>query len=174
MRLRVLILFTLGILLSNLGLLANEPEYKIKAGYLYYFGHYTKWPPKKQREFVIGVIGEKNPFGKHLDNIQRNKKIKDLPIKIIHVKRIQDIKNCQLLFVNEDMRPLMKKIEKICKELSILTLSDYKEFSNDGGCITFFSNEQDQIRFSINRDVVDKYKLVIDSQLLDMAEKEKK
>jgi hypothetical protein len=175
-RVTFLLILCLSFLFS-LSLEAEEPEYKIKAGYLYYFGLYTKWPnqeAKLNQEFIVGILGEKNPFARYEDEIRRNKTIKNRRIKVIHFKRVEDIKTCDLLFINKDKRNLMQKINKICQQFSILTLSDYKGFSKDGGCVTFFSNKEDQIRFSIQSEVLEKRKLVIDAQLLNLAEKEPK
>ena len=133
---------------------------------------YTKWPAAKlkENEFTIGYIGENNPFGKYFEDLEK-KKIQKRKVKVVHYKRVEDIKGCNILFIGEDMRNLMQKINKICDENAILTFADYKEFEEDGGCVTFFDKNK-QIRFRINRDVVDNKKLVIHSQLLKLAEKE--
>ena len=68
----------------------------------------------------------------------------------------------------------MQKINKLSKENFILTIADYKGFTQDGGSVTFFSNKKDQIRFSINQKIAEKHKLMIAADLLNLSEKEAK
>ena len=170
MRLRILIFF---ILISSIFLIGvkntnAEPiwqrEYKIKASFIYYFSKFIEWPDNenKNNETISLCIYGKNDFGNTLDFL------KD---KNFELKKINNVKNadaCNILFINpsktKSLRPIMKQLA----DSGVLTVSESKGFTNQGGIVNFYI-DKNNVRFEINLDVANQAGFKISSKLLKIA-----
>lgn len=135
------------------------PEYKLKAGYIYNIMKFVKWPEKEK--LVVCVLGE-NPFQGYLEEMQK-KRIGDMDIEVIHSYSVSELQACDLIFVNVTD---FKKIEGMFK--NVLTISDDKNFLNDGGMIKLVK-EQQQIKIMLNYDKITKQGFTISSKLLNTS-----
>ncbi len=77
-------------------------EYTIKAGYLYNFGRYVRWPEEafssEDAPFVIGVLGA-DPFGATLDQVAAVKQISERRIVVRRFDSLDQYRPCHILFV---------------------------------------------------------------------------
>ncbi len=147
-------------------------EYPIKAAYLYHFGRYIKWPPEAfgaaDTPFFIGILGP-NPFGNTLDQLARQKKVRDRPIVIKNFSRIEEYTRCHILFISGQL-PQEHQFETI-RRLSngrVLLVGDQYAFAHAGGCIGFFL-ETNRVRFAINLEAMEKAQLAVSSKMLNLA-----
>lgn len=117
-------------------------EYAIKAGYLYHFSTYVKWPPKvfplAGKPFVIGVYGT-NPFGDALTKIALRKKVDGQAIEIRRVTSVREALACQILFVPKSV-PLREQtaVLKATTGLPVLVVGETDDFVKRGGSVQFF------------------------------------
>lgn len=161
--------------IAGSGLAAQTPrptEYQVKAVFLFNFAQFVDWPPDavadSQAPLVIGVLGE-NPFGDLLDAAVRGEHRGARSFVVRRYQRVDDIKSCDILFINlpEGDRP-----EAVLAELKrrpILTVSDADGFAEHGGMIGFVT-DRNRIRLKINLGAAQAAHLTISSKLLRVAE----
>ena len=95
-------------------------------------------------------------------------KIKDKNIDIVLIKTIDEINCVNLLFLGAKDQEKLLQIVKICKENSILTISNSNGFALKGVIINLY-NEQNSIKFEINDNIAREAGLKISHLLLQKA-----
>ncbi|HEX3989426.1 MAG TPA: YfiR family protein, partial [Verrucomicrobiae bacterium] len=110
-----------------------------------------------------------DPFGASLDEIVRGEKVNNRSLFIQHYQRIEDIKDCQILFICQSENRRLEEIFPALKDRSILTVGDTDGFAKRGGMIRFVT-EKNKIRFRINVEAAKAANLTISSKLLRLAE----
>lgn len=150
---------------------AAFPEYEVKAVFLFNFAQFVDWPlatfPDAQSPIVIGVLG-RDPFAGALDEAVKGEKVNGRPFVIQHYSRLDEIKNCQILFVCRSETGRLPTILAALKGRSILTVSDADNFTEQGGMIRFVT-EQNKVRFRINLEPAKAANLTLSSKLLRPA-----
>jgi hypothetical protein len=146
-------------------------SYEIKAVFLFNFTRFVEWPPKTfesdDQPFVIGILGE-NPFGKTLDEVVVNEKVDNHPIRIRYFDKAADVVNCHLLFVSSRGGNSFARIAGTLQNRHILTVSDRKNFCQQGGVIHLYIQDQ-KIKIEINTENARASDLRISSKLLMLA-----
>jgi hypothetical protein len=150
---------------------AQSKEYQIKAAFLYNFAQFVDWPSaafaNTNAPFNIGILGD-DPFDGSLDATIQDETINGHKIVAIRSQRIEDLKNCQIIFVCKSEK---KRIAEILTELDskpILTVSEIDGFAQRGGNINFFLAGT-KVRFEINPGAAQSDGLKISSQLLSLG-----
>ena len=147
-------------------------EYQIKAAFLFNFTQFVEWPdyslPEATAPLVIGVLGE-DPFGNYLHKIVSTEKVNDHPLIIQHYDNAEEIKACHILFINVSEPGKLKETIAALKGRSILTVSDDREFIEDGGMIRFIT-KNNKIKIRINDVSAKEAGLTISAKLLSVAE----
>jgi len=144
-------------------------EYKIKTGFIYNFARFTQWPDKGN-ELKICIYGN-DPFGHYIDQLN-SKKAGSKTIKIIRTNIIDNIKSCQVVFLNitpHEEHKLETLLNEI-KDSNILTMSDTQN-AVDYGVMVGFEIRNNRVTFEINYTAVKSAGLKISSQLLKIAKK---
>jgi hypothetical protein len=171
---RILFLYAMALAAVNMVLAQPSalPEYQIKAVFLYNFAQFIEWPSSAyenaQSPFVIGVLGD-DPFGNYLDETVVGEKVNNHPMTVKRFEKVEDVKDCHILFVSHPAKEKFKDVFPILKSKNILTVSDTHNFIKDGGMIIFL-NENKKIKIGINLDAAKRAELVISSKLLRLAE----
>lgn len=146
-------------------------EYDVKAVFLFNFAHFVEWPPAafagSNTPLCIAVLGE-NTFGKALDETIRGESIQNRKLRVQYFRKVEDVKNCQLLFVSKSEKARLNQILTAVKSQPILTVSDIEDFATRGGVIKFFP-EGSQLRFQINPTAATQAGLKLSSQLLSLG-----
>ena len=155
---------------------AAEPqppsEYDVKAVFLFNFARFVEWPERKpvkpETALVIGILGE-DPFGSAIERAVQDETIRDLPIIIRRSKRIEDLMDCHLLYINlpepERVRPILESL----KGRNILTIGEGEEFNRAGGIIAFLTRQK-RIRIQINLKRAEQEGFHISAKLLKVAD----
>jgi hypothetical protein len=150
---------------------AQSREYQIKAAFLYNFAQFTDWPSaafaNTNAPFYIGILGD-DPFDGSLDETIQGETINGHKIVAVRSQRIEDLKNCQIIFVCKSEK---KRVGEILTELDsrpILTVSEIDGFAQRGGNINFFLAGT-KVRFEINPGAAQSDGLKISSQLLSLG-----
>lgn len=150
--------------------LATE-EYQLKAVFLFNFAQFVEWPaevfPQPDSPIVIGILG-KNPFGVFLQETVEGEQINGHPLVVVHYTSVEDIENCQILFINQSTARLDDVLKKL-EGKDILTVSDDNNFTKVGGMIRF-KNENKKIKLQINLAAVKGSDITISSKLLRLSE----
>ncbi len=147
-------------------------EYQVKAVCLFNLAQFINWPSDAFRSpdepFYIGILGE-DPFGAYLDETVQGEKIDGHPLAIRRYARIEDVKDCQLLFISASENDRMKAILSALRDRDILTIGETKGFCDQGGIIRLFIQDN-RIHFKINVEAAKRGNLSISSKVLRLAE----
>lgn len=155
-------------------------EYEVKAAFLYNFIKFVDWPPRsfpqKDSPYVIGVLAEvkDDPFfdGKaltnYLDHAIEGKMINDRRLIARRSDRIEDLKDCHLVFIPKSERNHLKNILVVARANNILAVSETDDFCEQGGVINFIK-QSGKVRFEINPAAAEQASLDVSSKLLNVA-----
>ena len=151
---------------------AASKEYQIKAAFLFNFAQFVDWPPdtftNASAPLCIGVLGD-DPFGNILDTTINGEKIDGHPLVIRRFHRLEEVQDCQVLFISRSETRRMRQILDALKGRSVLTIGEVDGFCKAGGIIRFVT-EQNKIRFRINPETAKNSSLTVSSKLLRLAQ----
>lgn len=151
-------------------------EYSVKAAFIYNFCKFSRWAPLPATEqqpfdFTIGVVG-KNPFNDQLLPLTEEN-VHQRPIKLIYLPKSassKQLRQCQVLFIDVDSAKERCAILKKVHDIAVLTISDHKGFSQQGGCIEF-STQNKTIRFILNRAAIEQQHIEMSYKVYSLAVK---
>ncbi len=145
---------------------------QVEAAYLYNFTRFVEWPSTvfagDQAPLVVGILGQ-DPFGPLLDSLVAGEKIHGRPLQVRRFARVQDVADCQVLFISISETDRVSQICAALQNRHILTVSDIPDFARRGGIIEFVQ-EADRIRFRIALNRARAESLEISAKLLRPAE----
>jgi uncharacterized protein DUF4154 len=163
-------------LLAGLGIIrcaaqtGTQHEYELKAGVLYHIIEYVEWPKgalsNNPPAIEIGLIGQ-IPFADAIEVLSG----KTVQGRELIVKRISDPQaaaKCQVLFIGASEKPRVAEIVAQIKDRPILTVGEIEGFAEQGGMVNLIAGPN-RIVMEINRDVANKARLSMSSQLLKLA-----
>ncbi len=146
--------------------------YVIKAGFIYNFTRFIKWPPTENPfegngKFNICVTGD-NPFGSILHRLEEKHRLKEHPLKIKLDVSHADFQGCHILFVSFSERFNVEQIVEQTKDFPILTVGDTEGFAERGIDINLLVVEN-KVKFQISKQCLDAKGFKVSSELLDLA-----
>ena len=158
------------------GEVLNESTAKIQ--FLHYVAQYAVWPKEVlapgDKQFVIGVLGE-NPFGEALEDYFKSRTVKGRQFVVKIYKEVEDVRNCQILFISASEKGKLGSILKKLEDTSILTISDTEGFVQKDGMIFIYIVPKSEITsglaWEINPQVMKREKLQIDPFFIERARK---
>jgi YfiR/HmsC-like len=146
-------------------------EYQVKAVFLFNFTQFVGWPSASedaQTPIVIGILGD-DPFGSYLDDTVRGEKVGDRPLIVRRYRHLEDVDDCQILFISRSEAIHFEQIAARLKDRSILTVSDADQSGKRGGIVRFVT-EKDRVKLHISVNSAKDAGLTISSKLLRVAE----
>jgi hypothetical protein len=151
---------------------ADYEEYELKAGFLYNFFNFIKWPDRSfdapNSPFVLVVVGG---GGKErtIDHALQNSFIGARPLKVITTSSVEDLGKAHMIFFLETYKnPDLPKVLAQLKGKPVITVGEEKNFITLGGDINFVQKGA-KIKFQINPGSTEKADLKISSRLLMLA-----
>jgi hypothetical protein len=145
---------------------------EVQAVFLFNFAQFVDWPaeafPDPQAPLVIGILG-KDPFGNFLDETVRGEKVRGRAFKVERYRRVEDVKDCHILFISRSEAKRLDGILAALKGRPILTVSNGDDFDRPGGIIRFILDES-KIRLSVDLEAAQGARLTFSSKLLRSAE----
>lgn len=163
----------LALLVRDVGL-AAEPsrEYQVKAVFVYNFAQFTEWPSnafaRPDSPIVIGILGN-NPFGDFLQETIRNETVHGRRLVIEHFQRVEEIKNCHILYVGQSEADRLDHDLDVLKGRPVLTVSDIEHAAYRGVMVRLYM-QANKVRLRVNLDDVRAAGLSLSSKLLRVAE----
>ncbi len=143
----------------------------MKAAFLFHFAQLVEWAPEAlggdEDPVTLCTFG-KDPFAGDLETTVRGKSVGTRALRIRHVRQLQEIPGCQLLFVGGHEHKELTLLLATLKDAPILTVGESDDFAKLGGMIGFCM-ENNKVRFDINIDAATRAKLKISSRLLLLA-----
>jgi len=145
-------------------------EYQVKAAFLYTITKFVEWSALSSsvssQTLNIAILGQ-DPFGDNLDVI-KGKTVKGRSIAIRHVHQIEEIRDCDVVFISFSEKRRLTHILKQLQNLPVLTVADHEGFCEAGGMINLV-NSKNRVVFEINVTAARRARLTISSQLLKLA-----
>ena len=146
---------------------ANDDEAKLKAIFIGRFASYIESPTQEFENFSIFVIGNES-LASALKIFYQDKKILGKEVIIGSTKKLDDIKNANIIYIGSSNSSERKKIIKLAQQKHILTISDALGFAESGGIIQMnFVAQKTQIK--INHSAAIKSQIRIKAPLLSIA-----
>ncbi len=169
--LRLFITFVfLIILLLPQGVFAQgsgSAEYQVKAAFIYNFAKFVEWPDESHdNDLTLCILGE-GSFRDALDTI-KGKFIRGKRLQVKRVKSIQDLKDCNILFITSSEKHNLSHLIDALGGSSILTVGDTEGFAEQGVIINLYV-ENNKVRFKINIEAARRANLKVSSRLLKLA-----
>jgi hypothetical protein len=154
-------------LLINIGTVNAQNE-KYKAIFIYNFTKYIEWPASvKQDKFIIGVYGN-SPIIKNLTNICKNKTAGSKQIEIKHYSSIDQISNCNILYITKSKRNKTTGVASKVNNQNTLIISDEHHISENGASINFVIKSGKQ-KFEISKKNIENKGLNVDPKLISLG-----
>lgn len=151
---------------------AGYEEYELKAGFLYNFFNFIKWPDRSfdgpNSPFVLVLVGG---GGKEraIEHALQNSVIGSRPLKIITTSSVEDLGKAHMVFFPESYKnPDLPRVLAQLKGKPVITVGEEKNFITLGGDINFVQKGA-KIKFQINPGSTEKADLKISSRLLMLA-----
>lgn len=147
-------------------------EYKVKAAFLVNFARFISWPSEtylnESEPFNICIIGD-DPIQKAFTGIE-NKKIQGRNIIIRKCNATKEVTFCQLLYISNSEKNLLKQYLNTTSNKPIVTVSGIENSVIYGGIIEFIA-VNGRLSFKINHSKARATGLNVDASLLDLAAK---
>ena len=151
---------------------ADYEEYELKAGFLYNFFNFIKWPDRSfdapNSPFILVLVGG---GGKEhtIEHALQNSVIGTRPLKIITTNSLEDLGKAHMVFFLESYKNAdLPKVLAQLKGKPVITVGEEKNFITLGGDINFVQRGA-KIKFQINSGSTEKADLKISSRLLMLA-----
>jgi hypothetical protein len=145
---------------------------QVEAVFLFNFSQFVEWPPQVFADpgspIAICVLGS-DPFGATLDEVVHGEVVKGRPLAVRRFQHIEELTDCQILFVSRSERERLQPILEKLKGRNILTVSDLEEFAGEGGVICFVVLDN-KIRLRVNLEAAKAAGLTLSSKLLRPAQ----
>lgn len=162
----VIVGILMGLLITN-SIHAQKAKYQ--SIFIYNFSKYIKWPDDfNSGKFVIGVLGETDLLKDLKSMAAQKKETNGLNIEVVDFSSVNDISNCNLIFVSNKF---CNQIETITSKLAgkpTLIVTDKKGMAK-GGAVINFVEDGGKIKFELNKAAADKLGLVISGSLTSLA-----
>jgi hypothetical protein len=151
---------------------AQVPDDKEIAGKIEHLCDFIYWTPGNQmndtiKPFTIHVIGDQNVY-ENFKSYFNQKRINKKQVLIKHSNDIEEITDCQILFIGKSLKQKLPDILTQINNKPILTISDSNGFAEMGVLINFYETNS-KTPFEINESAVKKTGLGINHLLLKVV-----
>lgn len=159
------------LLASSMGLamLAHaqeQPEYRLKAAFLYNFIVFTEWPADTGTTLNLCIHGT-DPFGKELDALQGG--AAGPRSLALHRRPTADgLKGCQVVFVAANAIGSLPRVLEEVRDRATLVVADSPGAARQGAALNM-TVAQDKVRFEANLQAARSARLSLSSKLLRLA-----
>jgi len=148
----------------------HKQEYEVKAAFIFNFANFVEWPREAfqgdSSSLIIYVLG-KDPFGNVLNSLG-GKNVQGKKIVIRQAMQMEDVKECQILFISASEKRNLSSVLKSLKGRHVLTVSDQDRFCQAGGMINLVILNK-RVAFEINASAAKRAGIQISSSLLKLA-----
>ncbi|MFA6464560.1 MAG: YfiR family protein [Desulfurivibrionaceae bacterium] len=151
---------------------ADYEEYELKAGFLYNFFNFIKWPDRSfdspKSPFILVLVGGGNN-NRTIEHALKNSVVGPRPLKIIITASAENLDKAHMVFFLESYKnPDLPKVLAQLKGKPVITVGEEQNFIALGGDINFVQKGA-KIKFQINPASTEKADLKISSRLLMLA-----
>jgi len=144
-------------------------EDAVKAAFLSRFAEFVEWPPGTPdgQIFTIAVLGA-DPVATDLQQLLPGSRIKGLPAQVRRIHGVQELGDCQLIFVGADQRDSLRAVLAKIATRAVLVVTDQEKGIDAGGSVNFVLVDN-RVRFEVSLPAAQRSGLRISSELLSVA-----
>ena len=135
--------------------------------FLYNFMKYVEWP-STEGNFTIGVLGD-GPVNKELLELAKTKKVKGKQLVVIQITSPGDALLCNMVYIPSSKSSELKLIAEKVKGKSVLIVAEREGLAKKGAGISFVIDDDDALKFDINKSVLDAHSLKVAETLIRLA-----
>jgi hypothetical protein len=154
-----------------LGMAQSVSEDQVKAAYLFNFAKFVEWPAEPfiatGSPITFCTLG-RTRVADELDSSVRGKSIDGHVILIKHLRRLEDFKECRLVFLASSAGEQQQKLLQAAKGFPVLLVAETPGFTRAGGTINFIT-ENGRLIIEVNVNAAESAHLKISSKLLALA-----
>ncbi len=166
------ILLIVTLICFNNRTFSQQTELMMKAVAFEKISMFIDWPlvaagDNASSDFVITVLGQ-NIFGTTLEELYKDKKIKDKKVTVNYLTTSQNPGKCDILFVSKMRIGDLKKVLTYIKGKPILIVSETEGFA-EAGCFVNMYEFENKLRFEINQKAMQVAGFKIDYRLLRVS-----
>lgn len=161
----LLIVLGLGAL-SKATLAADEAT--VKAAYIYNFAKFIQWPDEQRPTLRMCVIGTE-AVGKTLSGLI-GKSVRNMQIAVRHAVTLEDIPQCDLVFVTLGHAPALGRIRQLVAGYPIVVVSEGTDVLPSGAMLALILSN-DKVVFEVDLTAARQLGLQISGKLLQLARK---
>ena len=169
----ILIILNFPFSIFNFQLLA-QPDAKqavahLQTIFIYRFTKYIEWPlSSRQGDFVIGILGDEILILNEMKKMAEGRKAGTKNIVVKNYKTIDDISECNILFIpGKESAQISSVIDKI-KGYSTLLITEKEGMAKKGAAINFVGINI-KLNFELNEANAEKYGLQVSTNLSQLA-----
>jgi hypothetical protein len=150
----------------------ERSEYEVKAAVLYKIAKFIDWPSatfssEAPQVFALCVVGAED-VARAFSSLE-SKPLQRRSLSIRHLRGdTQDLRQCHAVFFARDTDQDIDYALRGLNQWPILTVGETDDFSARGGVLTLMTTN-DKIRFKVNLPASKRARLVVSSQLLQLA-----
>ena len=150
---------------------AAVSEYDMKAVQLFNFVQNTEWPAtafvSSNAPIRIGIIGN-DDFAATVGKAVANESVHGRKIVVETAKRIEELKDCSVVFVSKTERQRAAQILTACGTEPVLTVGEFDGFGTRGGVFNFFIKDG-TVKLEINLGAARLHNLKVAPQWIELG-----
>lgn len=141
-------------------------ESRLKAGFIANFVQFVKWPGNPARTVVCGYGSDRS--GDSLDHLKMSV-ARDLSLDVKRIRTIQDIGNCQVVFLDAGQVELLQPAIEASTGRPVLIITDFEGGAPLGASLSFVATGGGRLGFDVNHAAARAAGLAINTRLLQLA-----
>ena len=139
----------------------------MKAAFIYNFTLFTVWP-QARANLNLCVMGD----GGYVDALSKygGRKVLNATIHVQKINSAEDVRACEVLFLDHTQSPRVDQIRKALKGLPVLTVAELG-ISDPSEVMILLALDNNRVYFEINQNVATNAGLSLSYKLLKLARK---
>lgn len=146
---------------------SQDVDHKAYTLFLYNFMKYVEWP-NTEGDFIIGVVGD-TPVNKELQELAKTKKAKGKKIVVVNVVTPNDALLCNMIYIPSSKSSELRALSEKVKGKPVLLVAEREGLARKGADISFVIDDDDALKFDINKSVLDSHSLKVAAMLVKLA-----
>lgn len=166
------IAFILGFILLGTNGYCQTTNYKAYAVFLLSFSKYIEWPAAENptEDFIIAVYGSPKLLIE-LETSVSGRKVGQRTIRIVDIKKTDEISKPQILFIGEGKSGALEEILTKVKGKQCLIVTERENMIRKGAGISFLVTAESLLKFQLNEITLNENNLKASSYLKNLAYK---
>lgn len=130
---------------------------------------YIEWPEAQSKgDFILGVYGD-SPMMKELQTLAAAKKLKGRNIVVKKISSDSEAEGCHLVYVVPAKSGTVKTFSESTKGKPVLIVAEREGLAKKGAGLSFVTMEDDQLKFDINKAIIEQHNLKIPQALVTLG-----